>query len=386
MTSQDRIIAGFVLLLFTSLPLGFDQLPLAQAQELLRPWTEEVFTVGYDDERVFFALITGLAMAEDGTLVVYDSESGSEPAVTVLSPGGTVVAQWGKMGDGPGELDGGGAGVALEGDTVLLAGPLGRMGFYTLEGEELARAAVPPGVYWESCLVNGAVIAWRVVMQIEGPSPGFALAFGPGDGRTTWATRSLATLSLGYLRHAPLLARLPGERLAVGFGDEYALYLVAAESGDTLGLIAREVQQRSEADSDAFIERALDYSTRPDEAPEGWSSLVSPFLGRLGGYDTPLPLIRKAFWGPPGALWVERGPGLQDEHAASLDRPDDSLLWDIFDVNDDHTSEYLGAVALPSGFRVVAANAERVAGVVMDDVGRHAVRVFRVTMPAILER
>ena len=373
------------LLALGAAPMAIHHATPIQAQELLRPRTEEVFTAGWDEERVFFGFLTAMAMAEDGTLVVFDSDPGGGHFVTVFSPDGDVVAQWGVLGDGPGDLTGGPAAVAIAGDTVLLAGPVSRMGLYTFSGEELARTVVPLGPFTDASLVNGTVIAWKMDFQIDGAMPVITAVLGPGDGQATWATRPLAGMNtLNPLKSLPVLATLPGGRLAVGFGDEYVLHLVAAESGDTLGLVAREVQRRTQADGEALLERAIGHSARPDEAPEGWSSVVNPYLA-VGppppGHELSLPLIRKAFWGPPGALWIERGLGLHDEHAAPLDRPDDSLLWDIFGVNDDHTSEYLGTVALPSGFRVAAANAERVAGVVLDDVGRQAVRVLRVTMP-----
>lgn len=370
-----------VILPFLTLVMAAQQTS-AQAQEFMRPQAEEVFTAGFDDQ-LFFGFVTALAITDDGRLVVYDSQPGEGPAVTVFSPDGNVITRWGRIGEGPGELTGGPAALAIEGDTVLVAGPVGRVGFFTFAGDELARAIVPPGLFWRASLLNGDVVAWRIAPSTTQGSLGFEAVFGSGDGERTWGTRTLSGITLGSsLKAPPLLATLPGKRVVVGFGDEYSLYVISAESGDTLGLLARDVQRRSQADTEAFLERALHYSANPEEAPEAWSSLVDPWVAGqpgLAGYDNPLPLIRNIFWGPPGVLWVERALGLDDDYAGPLDRPDDSRLWDIIAIDDDHGGEYLGPLALPMEFSPLVGNSEFVAGIVLDRLGRQGVRVLRLT-------
>ena len=53
------------------------------------------------DDATAFGRIQGIALLSDGTTVVVDRD---EPMVRLLGPDGAVVAAWGRVGDGPGEL------------------------------------------------------------------------------------------------------------------------------------------------------------------------------------------------------------------------------------------------------------------------------------------
>ena len=123
---------GWWFLVTTCLPL------VIVAQEVPVARTEEVFTVGFADDDLFFGWIGGLSVAPDGRVLVHDADPGDGPAVTVLAPNGAVVARWGVVGEGPGELSGGPAAVAVEGESVLIAGSVGRIGIYDWSGEELS--------------------------------------------------------------------------------------------------------------------------------------------------------------------------------------------------------------------------------------------------------
>ncbi|MYA64942.1 MAG: hypothetical protein F4Y21_09895 [Gemmatimonadetes bacterium] len=376
MSASRSGIVGWWFLVTTCLPL------VIVAQEVPVARTEEVFTVGFADDDLFFGWIGGLSVAPDGRVLVHDADPGDGPAVTVLAPNGAVVARWGVVGEGPGELSGGPAAVAVEGESVLIAGSVGRIGIYDWSGEELSRSNVSPGMFWEAAVFGGRVVAWQLMPQVVEGKMGFAATLGPVDGGA-WSTRTIESMHLASpLTAPPLLVAIPGRRLVVGYGDEYSLRVVASESGETLGLVTRDVSRRSQDDTDAFHESALRYFAHPEETPDTWSTIVrrSAVPTEVVGRDSRLPVIRKILWGPPGVLWVERGLGIDDEYAAPLDRPDDSRLWDTFKVTDDNQVTFLGPVALPRGFRPLAGNGELMAGVVWDELGRLGVRVLRMTV------
>ena len=357
--------------------------PKLSGQEPIGVQSEVVYTIGFDESELFFGSINHLLVAPDGRVLVYDLRPGDGPAVTVLSVDGDVVAQWGTLGDGPGELPGGPVGIAIENDTVFVAAAQGRLGLYTVLGQEIARSSGPPAIFLEASLSAGRMLAWRLDLHPTDTDVLFAAVFGPADGRAAWSERVLEMLPVASpLKSRPLLTSIPGGRLVVGYGDEYSLGVVAAQSGDTLVKVARAVASRTQAGTTAFLDRARQYLAHPDEAPEGWSSLVRRSDSPRGmvPHDDLLPMVNRVFWGPPGVLWVERGLGIDDEYSNSLDRPDDNRMWDLFKVGD-HESEYLGPTTLPEGFRPFAGNSELIAGVVRDDWNREAVRVLRVTVP-----
>ena len=333
------------LLAVSCLPLMVD------AQEARVAQTEELFTSGFEKDGLFFGWVGALSVASDGRVLVYDAEPGDGPAVTVFDPHGAVLARWGAIGEGRGELSGGPAALAIEGDSVLIAWPVGRIGTYHWSGQEFGRSNVPPGMFWEASSINGRVLAWRIVPQAVEGKMVFTALLGSGDGGDVWTTRTIETIHLtSPLTAPPLMAAIPGRRIVVGYGDEYSLQVISGESGDTLGQLTRDVPRRNQADTDVFLERALYYFAHPAEAPDSWSRVVrrSAVPTELVGRDTRLPLIRKIFWGPPGVLWVERGLGINDEHAGPLDRPDDSLLWDIFEI--DGGGRFSGQSSYLTGF------------------------------------
>lgn len=349
--------------------------------------TEVVFTVGFDESRLYFGFISQIAMAPDGRVLVHDMRPADGPAVTVLSPTGDVLARWGTTGEGPGELPGGPAGVSVEGDTVVVAA-LRHLGIYTWAGREIGRSATTEETtFLDVSRSAGRTFAWRLGFHVGDDDFYPAVFFGPADGQETWNTRVLNTFPpVGSgafpLRSRPILASIPEGRTVVGYGDEYALQVISGESGDTVMEVRRETPRRAPSEVETFLEKARYHLRHPRGAPAAWSSLVQrgDAPRSMLPYDIPLPVIRRVFWGPPGVLWVERGLGIDDRYSQPLERPDDNRMWDLFEIGDD-AFEYVSPVSLPMGFHPLAGNHQLLAGVVEDEMDRQAIRVLRVTVP-----
>lgn len=393
--SRNRcIVGGCYLISLFGLSWGIGR-PLS-GQDAIALETEEMFTIGFDETHLFFGQVGALAMASDGTVLVYDQRAGDDAAVTVLSRQGEIISRWGRRGDGPGELTGGQVAVSVHGDSILIAATA-RAGFYTWRGDELSRRTTPLGWVLSVALVGGDVFAWtqepdmealvreRFSLDLEAIAGGEfpqQRRFGRwGADEPLWRTQARSSRVSGPFRAGPLLATIPGERMVVGYGDDYVLQIIAAPSGDTIGTITRDVPERSDAETEAFLEEAGRYLANPEEAPADWSGIfhgVRPTGSRaLGDNRASLPVIRNIFWGPPGVLWIERGLGIADEYAGALESPDESRLWDIIAL-DDVRPVHLGTVSLPDGFYPHTGNEESIAGLVYDAFGRQAVRVLRV--------
>ena len=364
--------------------IGSGQVYAAVAQEVVVADTEELFTIGFNEAQLFFGEVTDVVMAPDGSVAIHDRRSGDGLAVTVLSPEGEIIGRWGRSGDGPGELSGGWTLLSIEGDTVLVAGTP-RSGFYNWSGQELSRRDAPLGLFHEVALLGGEVFAWRQAPDMDAIARGEIaqeLRFGPWHEREIWQRRTLQGSVFSSLTARPLLAVIPGHRMVAGYGDEYVLHVIAAPAGDTIGTITREVAKRSRSETEAFLEEARHHFANPAEAPVDWSSVVrrsqSPRTG-LSDRES-LPMVRRVFWGPPGVLWVERGLGIADEYAAPIDHPDQSRLWDLFEVGDTQPV-FRGAIALPDGFHPYDGSRDRLVGLVYDELDRQAIRVLRVEVP-----
>ena len=364
--------------------IGSGQVYAAVAQEVVVADTEELFTIGFNEAQLFFGEVTDVVMAPDGSVAIHDRRSGDGLAVTVLSPEGEIIGRWGRSGDGPGELSGGWTLLSIEGDTVLVAGTP-RSGFYNWSGQELSRRDAPLGLFHEVALLGGEVFAWRQAPDMDAIARGEIaqeLRFGPWHEREIWQRRTLQGSVFSSSTARPLLAVIPGHRMVAGYGDEYVLHVIAAPAGDTIGTITREVAKRSRSETEAFLEEARHHFANPAEAPVDWSSVVrrsqSPRTG-LSDRES-LPMVRRVFWGPPGVLWVERGLGIADEYAGPIDHPDQSRLWDLFEVGDTQPV-FRGAIALPDGFRPYDGSRDRLVGLVYDELDRQAIRVLRVEVP-----
>ena len=360
------------------------QVYAAVAQEVVVADTEELFTIGFNEAQLFFGEVTDVVMAPDGSVAIHDRRSGDGLAVTVLSPEGEIIGRWGRSGDGPGELSGGWTLLSIEGDTVLVAGTP-RSGFYNWSGQELSRRDAPLGLFHEVALLGGEVFAWRQAPDMDAIARGEIaqeLRFGPWHEREIWQRRTLQGSVFSSLTARPLLAVIPGHRMVAGYGDEYVLHVIAAPAGDTIGTITREVAKRSRSETEAFLEEARHHFANPAEAPVDWSSVVrrsqSPRTG-LSDRES-LPMVRRVFWGPPGVLWVERGLGIADEYAGPIDHPDQSRLWDLFEVGDTQPV-FRGAIELPDGFHPYDGSRDRLVGLVYDELDRQAIRVLRVEVP-----
>lgn len=305
--------------------------------------TAEVFTLGFDGD-VHFQRIKSVSISDDGKIVVLDVVGESDPAVTVVSGSGEVMARWGRAGGGPGNLEARTQlrAVFVAGDTVAIAGE-GRAATYTWRGEELARyrPAAPPlpeslvalgddrvgGSVRAIAFVEGRIVTWKLgfdyarVGELAAGGGGnvddlfsamrsaMRYTLGPWDESETWTARdgplaldlSLATRFFPQ----PVLAMIPGRRVVAGFGDEYVL---------------------------------------------------------------------------PGALWVERDLGIDDEFSEPLECWKTCRSWDLFDMND---GAFLGAASLPEGFSPMAGNDSLLAGVVVDELDQSGLRVLRVSVPGM---
>lgn len=259
--------------------------------------TAEVFTLGLDGD-LHFQRIKSVSISDDGKIVVLDVVGESDPAVTVVSGSGEVMARWGRAGDGPGDLEARTQlrAVFVAGDTLAIAGE-GRAATYTWRGEELARYQLAPPPLPETLValgedhvggsvraiafVEGRIVAWKLgldyarVGELAAGGGGnvddlfsammsaMRYTLGPWDESETWTARDGPLLDLSLATRffpRPVLAVIPGRRVVAGFGDEYVLHVLSGESGDTIGRIARDVPVRRP--TPAFVRNA---TSRDDE-------------------------------------------------------------------------------------------------------------------------
>ena len=322
------------------------------AQPLLQPSV----TTALDIERELIA-IRDIYFADDGQLVVLDDHQ-----VVVFDAQGAVAHEWGSEGEGPGEFETP-LSVAVEGGSALV-GEQNEISALTLTGE-----------YEDTYRVDGAV-PFIVDIGYAGAMPvALVLDMMVGthvvrleDGRELMAVGGRLVPGVLFAA-APVMAVLPGGRIAASSGAAYEIHVMHVDGSDITTVI-RDMDPRQV--TEAFQDKLKRYMRAPDTAPEGWSTWVgssSPvpdaLMARLQFAET-FPVISRMFSGPGHALWVQRGLGVDDDLAAPIDPPSPEFTsYDLFDLD---TLEYKGVVRLPGDFQPMTGTDTLVAGVVTSGI------------------
>ncbi|WP_428276992.1 hypothetical protein [Candidatus Palauibacter sp.] len=337
-----------------------------EAQPTLLDPTISVAIGGIDQELIG---VRDMYYAPSGDLVILDRDE-----VVVLDPEGEIKHVWGRMGGGPGEFTSPIA-IAANDSTVFVA-ERDKVGAFSLDGDfiENLRVGNPTRFVTDVALAGDEPIA--LVLAVMGQTEVVALA----DNRT------LATVSVTFqpgviFAALPSIAALDDGRFVVAQGDTYAARVLNFGTAQEVGLISRDVDIRPV--TDAFRDKMLRYLENPASAPGGWAAWVgaepapSALLSQIRFAET-FPAVSKMFQGPADALWVQRGAGVGDDLAESVDPPSgEYTAFDLFDLED---YGYLGVVRLPGDFQPVAANETRLAGVVTSGLAP-TLRVFEVSFP-----
>ena len=349
------------------------------AQPHLAVDASELFEVGRSADKQF-GRILAVAVSEDGRIVVSEVDGPDDEKITAFAPDGSIIAKWGREGEGPGEILTAATAAVAGADTVWLGTDLG-VAAYDWTGEVVARHQLP-GIVFALVPMPVGLVTWRLAI---GPDLAFALKLQTADSAHVWADRDYDLMLADPFRPRPLLAAAGRQRFFFGMSDAYRLMVVSGSDGAVVGEISREVERRPVPDR--FAEAYRRHVMQPDAAPEGWSWIVPAWTPPLGENEArqleldEFPLIDRVFWGPPGALWVGRGLGVSDEFSASLEEPDRSRLWDLFDAG---TLQWLATVGgLPTDFIPMAGNANVLAGTTYDRVGSAALKVLRVSVPGL---
>ena len=318
----------------------------------------ETFWIGDDGAEREFAEITAVAFAPNGHLVVMDM---GESAVTVMDTDGNEVARWGGKGEGPGEFAHTLGTLAVSGAAIVAVDNKRRVDMFTLEGTPLGSHPVGESFYdlaFDSA-GNVVVLAWPTgapaanqelptrVIQVVG-------------GRELWVSGPLPPLN-AYQVYGPhgVLSDLGGGRIAIGLSNEYDMAVLDASTGRELGRISRDIPLRATPE---------EYVARIRES--------MPSVANVLTFGETLPVVGKAFTGPPGnTVWVRRRGGVGDTVAAPVD--EEHRLYDLFDGQD---YEYIGTVEAPEGLTLLAGDETRVAGVHKDELDVPSVRVLRVEL------
>ena len=330
-----------------------------------------------------FGQIGAMALVNNGPLVVLDRLAAD--AVAIFSEDGNLVHSWGHRGQGPGEMTLPQAlAISEHGDVAVANGT--RVSVHTMAGEHqrtLSANGMPSSLAFDS-------LAQVVALVVPVPSttnPEMEVRLERLNDEVTFWRRSIPSLiRLLVPRPHLLMAAHSGAKVVVGLGSAYEMTAIDINNGRMIGRVARDTQVR-------LIDRSLsarmkDFITGRRDPPEGWTSLI----GVVGRTPVPqpmeelieiadsLPVLRYAFWGPPGGtLWVNRGIGIDDDVAPSVERPDDSLA--LYDLFRDGGYEYFGTTQAPAGAILMAGDSNRVAAVVVDSLGVQSVRLMRVAFP-----
>lgn len=347
MTTIDRLSLATGI----SVLLGSAVGPL-RAQPLLTPSVRQSYEVGTGIRELVG--IRDLYFTPSGGLVVLDHD-----AVLIFDASGNERYACGRMGDGPGEFKSP-LSIAAN-DSIVLVGETGRVGVFTLDGEYVSvyRTGGPVSFVADLGFAGSAPVA--LTMAIMGESAVLRLADG------TQVATVEGTIRPGMLfAAAPTMTTTADGRAVVSSGSEYSLEVVDVAAGEHLDEVGREVEVREVTTE--FREKMMGYLEDPSSAPEGWSQWVGtqpapPALLSQIQFAKSFPVVSRMFTGPGNALWVQRGVGVGDDRAPSIDPP--SAEFTSFDLFDLDSYDYRGVVRLPGDFQPMAATDTHIAGVVI---------------------
>lgn len=248
--------------------------------------------------------LVDVAVAPDGRVALLD---GLAARATVLSPGGAVLATFGRPGSGPGELRAGGLRDLVVTDSSVLVPdlPHQRLPEFSVDGQVLGVLPFPgPGIY---------AVDWRA-------HPGGGLAFralDPGGDRllrwrgdafdTLFVFEGAGTTPNRILPPTPLWDVGSEDRLVIGRSDGGSLELRAPDAGwiAHLPTSAREL-------TDAERSHLRDLVVQSVEREGGLGGMsLDEVLARVSLPDR-APVMAGLRHAPDGSVWVRLAQGVLD--------------------------------------------------------------------------
>ncbi|MEX0892817.1 MAG: 6-bladed beta-propeller [Gemmatimonadota bacterium] len=344
-----------------------------------RPTVEEELRIGSAEggSAGFGSQITGLAVADDGTIYVLDQQA---QLVRVFSAGGDFLRTIGGPGSGPGELGQALAGVFLVGDTLFVPDMMNqRVNVYPAagQGEPLSfpldiRAGIP--MKWEA-LPDG-----RLATQVrEGAVPGSTggmsdriLVRAP-TGEVVDTLLELPTGQsfdfTGGMPRMRIFAAEPtwsvGPDGTVVYADnsQYRIHVADAE-GNLQRIVSRAVEPQpvTEADQNALL-RLIREQIAAQGIP---AEAMEPMLSAMQFAEN-YPTMATVLAGPGGMVWAQRIRTARDFEEAGVEFDPNRIgspVWDVFDGE----GRYLGTVEVPEGFQAHGWKNDRLYGVLRDDL------------------
>lgn len=325
-------------------------------------------------EETVFGRVAGVAIGADGRIYVAD---GQALEVRVFSPRGAFLSRFGRSGEGPGEFrDISGLGFTPAGQLAVLDGVLGRLSFFSPDGEfsrslRLERPYIQQvqrplwfdrrGRFFDRVDLSHDVYVDSLGLMVYGPGGELqhtllAAVDRPTRIYLTRGGRPYASLSVPFT---------PGPAVAVGpDGDVYssdgAAYriVVRTASGDTLRVLQRDVEP-------PLVE---------DRERQAAATALRDRIDRDGGPQPktlPIPVHKPAITGltvdADGDLWVRTpmGPGWT------------RVEYGVF-APDGH---YLGALSMPA-VRITEITTSLIAGIQVDSTGVERVAIMTLRKPA----
>jgi hypothetical protein len=345
------------------------------------PLVETAYVVGESEGGFWdsFSRVATVAFDEDGRLYILDTEA---HRVSVVSPQGELVLQFGIRGDGPGQLRVPQGLVVLPNGEIAVA-DAGHRGFLIFgpEGEHRRTVGFPEGAMVGGNLLlphleGGAVFASRGVVVssqggrmslpteipirrvtlVEGADEGgdgsetslLHEAWMPpremGEGRTMTGpagTLRMPGFSVRAFEPQLHLAVLPDGRIAVADSSTYRIEILGARGG-ALGVVERPVSPRILTEREREEERRR----RLAELEEGGGPRIQIVAGGMSfdqgdmrdmlreqvqemEFWPEIPVIRRLGADREGRLWVGRSAGPNEPGPIDIVRPEGEVVGSI---------------------------------------------------------
>jgi hypothetical protein len=244
---------------------------------------EEDLVIGGDAASMFYSP-PQIAVADDGRIYVLDREDAS---VSVFSAEGERLLEFGREGQGPGEMEAG-RGITIAGEHVLVADGLGRTRIlvFTLDGEPVASHqtgrnfglhfhGLPDGTFVESTGVSAEDRSRRRVAGRYTRAGEELVGYFDLDGtppRELPTTRDRSALMASTIRSTilssvvrPVVVNTDGERVYATLGDEYQVLAMDLDGAPLWALrVAWPRPPYRAAFKEMHRERAARYEIDPD--------------------------------------------------------------------------------------------------------------------------